>query len=503
MAIARNYLAGLTYSIWSALVTLAVVPFYLKYLGIEAYGLIGFLVFTQAVVQLLDLGLGPTISREVARCTAQGDLPRAAELLRTLALIYWSTAGLILVCFVLAAPSIAQRWITSEGLSSDVVAMAAALIGLVIACRWPMSLYQGVLVGAQRLAAASAINIAMVSISSIGAVVILAFVSPTIEALFLWQGAIALVFSLVMMRVAWSVIGRSAPTHFSLARLREVWRFSAGMSLVAVTAIVMLQLDKGILSRMLSLKEFGHYMLAVLIANSLSVVLRPLFSTIYPRMTALVSTAHTDQLVDFYGSGARLLASILFPIAASIALFSKDLVYVWTGDAATADSVAPLISLLVCGTALNGVMNFPYALQLAYGMTRLPLLINVGLIVVSVPITVFLTSTRGATGGAASWAIMNGLYLLFGTWLTHRFLLRGIVARWLGRSVLMPLAQSLLVVGAVAWAVHSGSTSSPLRLAEAAIGTLGAILVNVSVDRNAARRVLRSAGLMGVFDLKP
>jgi hypothetical protein len=58
---ARNYLAGLSNSIWSALVTLAVVPFYLKYLGIEAYGLVGFLVFTQGIVQLLDVGLGPTI----------------------------------------------------------------------------------------------------------------------------------------------------------------------------------------------------------------------------------------------------------------------------------------------------------------------------------------------------------------------------------------------------------------------------------------------------------
>src|SRR6185295_10449644 len=127
----RNYLAGLSNSIWSAVVTLAVVPFYLKYLGIEAYGLVGFLVFTQGIVQLLDFGLSPTISREVARCTAQGDLPSASQLLRTLAVVFWATAALILVCLVAAAPLIAERWLNTATLPRETVASAAALIGVV------------------------------------------------------------------------------------------------------------------------------------------------------------------------------------------------------------------------------------------------------------------------------------------------------------------------------------------------------------------------------------
>jgi O-antigen/teichoic acid export membrane protein len=499
--IARNYLAGLSNSAWSAVVTLAVVPFYLKYLGIEAYGLIGFLVFTQGVVSLLDLGLAPTINREVARCTAQGDILKASQLLHTLAVIYWSMAALIFGVFVLAAPLIAHRWLSTSSLSPDVVATATSLIGLVIACRWPLGLYQGVLVGAQRLTYSSVINIAMTTATSIGAVAILAFVSPTIEALFLWQGAVAFVFSLVMRRAAWSVIGGAAPKTFSWTRLREVWRFSAGMSLVAVTAIVLLQLDKGILSSMLSLEQFGQYMLAVLIANSLYVLLRPLFNTIYPRMTALVATAQTQRLTDFYLSGTRLLASVLFPLAAAISFYAYDLVFVWTGNAGTAASVAPIVALFVWGTALNGVMNFPYALQLAFGRTRLPLTINVLLIAVSAPITVILTWTHGVVGGAASWAILNAIYLLFGTWLTHRLLLQGIGARWLGAVVLVPLVLSLLVVGAAAWSMRSEPVSEWLRLGLAGIATLVAVAINVSLDRAAADRFLRSLGLADVLKL--
>src|SRR4029079_11973039 len=119
-------------------------------------------------------------------------------------------------------------------------------------------------------------------------------VSPTVQALFLWQGLIAFVFSIVMMRAAWRIVGRSDGVRFAWDRLREVWRFSTGMTLVAVTAIVLLQLDKAILSRMVSLEQFGQYMLAVLVANSLYVLLRPLFNTIYPRMTALATTGQVE-----------------------------------------------------------------------------------------------------------------------------------------------------------------------------------------------------------------
>ena len=498
----RNYLAGLSNSIWSAIVTLAVVPFYLKYLGLEAYGLIGFLVFTQGIVQLLDLGLGPTISREVARRTAQGDLQSASQLLRTLAVVYWSTAAVLLVCLVLAAPAIAERWLNTNSLSPTVVASAAALIGVVIACRWPLGLYQGVLVGAQRLVSVSIINIIMVTVTSVGAVAILAFVSPTVQALFLWQGLIAFVFSIVMMRAAWRIVGRSDGVRFAWDRLREVWRFSTGMTLVAVTAIVLLQLDKAILSRMVSLEQFGQYMLAVLVANSLYVLLRPLFNTIYPRMTALATTGQVERLVDFYGTGTRLLGSVLFPIAATISLYAYDLIYVWTGNSSTATAVAPLAALLVWGTALNGVMHFPYALQLAYGRPRLPLTINAILIATSAPITVALTATNGVVGGAASWAILNGIYVLLGTWLTHRRLLPGIGRTWLSRNVLLPLMLSWLVVSAAAWLVRNGTSSSVIRIALAAVAAFIGFVANVLLDRTAASRFLRSVGLSEVFKVK-
>ena len=444
MKLDRNLLAGLANSIWSALVALAVVPFYLKYLGIEAYGLIGFFITTQALLSILDMGMAPTINREVARCSVSGDFREAGKLLHTLAVVYWCMAAVIALLILLLAPLIADYWLQSKQLSSQSISHAIMLMGLVVACRWPIGLYQGALIGAQRLTISSGINMAMVTIGSLGAVAILAFVSPTIEAFFIWQACVGLLYAIAMRSAAWRVIGKSNQNSFDVGKLKSVWRFTAGMSGIGLTSLVFTQLDKVILSKMLGLEAFGHYMLATVVVSGLSVLVAPLFNVMYPHFSALVVTGETEKLIESYRLGTRMLATALFPIAMVLAVFAQDLVIVWTGNPSIASSVAPVIALLVIGSALNGVMYFPYSLQLAYGVTWIPLTINIVLMCFLVPLIIYLAQTYGALGGALAWLISQVVYIMLGPWLTHRYVLKGLGSKWLFQEVGIPLTVSIM-----------------------------------------------------------
>ena len=446
MKLGHNLLAGLANSIWSALVGLAVVPFYLKYLGIEAYGLIGFFATTQAVLSLLDMGMAPTINREVARCSASGSLQEAGKLLHTLAVVYWSMAAMIALLVVLLAPWIAEYWLQSKHVSQQTISHAIMLMGLVVACRWPIGLYQGALNGAQRLTVSSGINMVMATVGSLGTVAVLAFVSPTIEAFFIWQACVGLVYAITMRLAAWRVIGRMRETKFEVNELKTIWRFSVGMSGVAITGVILMQLDKVILSKLLSLEDYGRYMLAGVVANGLYILLTPLFNAIYPRMTVLVVEGEIEKLTDLYKKSTRLFLALFFPIAIIAALFSEDLLFIWTRNQQLASSTSLIASLLIIGTAFNGAMHFPYALQLAYGATRLPLTITVVLIVILAPLIVIFTTTYGATGGALAWLLLNISYLFFGTWITHKNILRGQAMNWLTQSVGHPLVISTIII---------------------------------------------------------
>jgi len=494
MSFSRNLFAGLANSIWTALVGLAVVPLYLKYLGIEAYGLIGFFVTMQALLQMLDMGLAPTINREVARYSADGNLIGVGKLLHTLAVVYWSMAVVIALLLVAFAPLIANHWLQSRHLSPQVITHSIMLMGLVVACRWPIGLYQGALIGAQRLAVSSSVSIAMVTLGNFGAIAILAFVSPTIEAFFIWQAGVSLVYAVTMRWAAWRVISRNKKIGFSLDQLKHIWRFSAGMSGLAFLGLLLNQLDKVILSKLLTLEAFAHYMLATVVVSGLFVVVSPVFNVIYPRFTALVVAGDTEKLVDLYRMGTRALATILFPTTMLLAIFSEDLVHIWTGNIDIASQVAPIISVLAIGTAIQGVMYFPYALQLAYGMTRLPLMICAIMVIVMIPLVVFFAWTYQALGGAMAWITINILYLLLGTWLTHRYLLKRIGKKWLSQDVGIPLMLSIVAGLVGRYGIQEMASPVYWKLIFGCGLALSVFLLSVLLSSQLRLLVMRSCG---------
>ena len=167
-----NLFSGLLNSVWTALITFAVVPFYIRFLGMEAYGLIGFFVTLQSIFLLLDMGLSPTVSREVARAGASQDFSAVANFLHSVAFVYWGLAAVILATFLLFAPLVAEHWLNSRDFEPDALRRAIFLMGLVIACRFPHSIYRGVLIGAERLVLMNSINMLMVVVSSFGAVLV-------------------------------------------------------------------------------------------------------------------------------------------------------------------------------------------------------------------------------------------------------------------------------------------------------------------------------------------
>lgn len=492
----RNILAGLASSTWTTLVGFAVVPLYLKYMGIEAYGIVGFFVTTNTLLQVLDLGLSPTLNREVARLSAAGTPRAAAPLLHTLAVVFWATALLLGAVLWAAAPAIADGWLHSRQLPAGTVARAVALMGAVIACRWPTSLYVGALMGAERLVTASTLAMAATAVGSFGAVAVLAFVSPTVEAFFLWQAAAGLAHALAARAAAWRAVGRDAGVRFDPAELRRVWRFSAAMLGITVQAVVFTQLDKLLLSRLLPLDRFGHYMLATTVASGLYLLVTPLFNASYPRFSALAATGDTEQLASLFRHGTRALAAALFPLALLLVLGGGHLVRVWTGDATIAARVAPIVAILAAGSALHGVMYLPYALQLAHGLTRLPLQINTILMLVLAPLLVVLALELGAVGGALAWLVLHALYVALGTWLTSRRLPRLIGATWLSRDVGVPLALSL-VVGAAGREVLRSVSWPPLAmlLGDVAVAAIAsaAIVATFPDLRVAASAVLQHA----------
>lgn len=445
-----NLLANFAGSGWAALMQLLFIPQYIKLMGIEAFGLIGFYLTLQGVLQIFDLGLSPTMNREMARYSVQAERAgEARDFARTVEIGYWALGALIGISFCAAAPFIATRWINAQTLPASTVEQAMVLMGVLTILQWPLTLYLGGLMGLQRQVALNVLQIVLSTLNNGGAFLILLFVAPTITAFLLWQIAVNVVRVTLMAFLFWRSLPptKRAP-RFDLRLIRPVWYFAAGMSGITLSALILTQLDKVILSKLLSLEAFGFYTLATVIGGGLTMIITSIFNVIFPRLTAFAVLGDAGAEKQFYHRSAQVMSVVILPIAALIAFFAFDILRLWTGNAEVARNVAPILTLLVIGTALNGLMNLPYALQLAHGWTSLGLRLNAVFIALQIPGLIWMTAQYGAVGAAVVWIVLNSVYMLLGAPLTHRKLLTGEARQWLIEDALIPCVGAVLVIGA-------------------------------------------------------
>lgn len=448
-----NLLFNLAGTGWTALLLLLFIPQYINLMGVEAYGVVGLYLTLQGVLQLFDFGLSPTMNREMARYSVQPERAgEARDFARTVELGYWALGLLIGTAIGVAAHFIATQWVNAKSLPVSVVEQSIILMGVLTILQWPMTLYHGGLMGLQRQPALNALQIVLSTLNNGGAFLVLWLVSPTITAFLIWQIMVNALRIVLVARLFW----RSLPPIDRKPRINPklihpVWHFAAGMSGITLSAIVLSQLDKVILSKLLSLETFGFYTLATVIGNGLTLVITAIFNVIFPRLAALATLGDAEAEKRFYHRAAQVMSVAILPVATLIAFFSFDILLVWTNNPEVARNVAPIAGLLVVGTALNGLMNLPYALQLAHGWTSLGLRLNAFFIILFVPALVWMTNHYGVTGAALMWVILNGIYVVLGAPLTHRRLLNGEMWRWFFDDVLLPCAGAALVVGVGRW----------------------------------------------------
>jgi len=442
VSLKKNVIANYLGQGWRALLGLVFIPLYIRYLGIEAYGLIAIFAVLQTWLALVEMGMMPALSREMARFTGGAhDAQSIRDLLRTIELIDIGIAGAIALSVWAASGWLASNWLRPENLSVGVAAEAFAVMGAITGLRFIENIYLSSIVGLQRQVLQNAIISIMATVRALGAVGVLAWVSPTIKAFFLWQGLSSLITVAVLAVAVYTTLPSCPkPAKFSLSAFRGMWHFSAGMAAISFLTVLLTQVDKILLARLLTLEGFAHYALAGVMSGALYMLISPITSVYYPRFTELATRGDTVALRASYHQCAQIVTVLMGAAAVVLMLFSDIVLRLWTGDPALARQVAPLLAVLALGTLFNGLMMTPYHLQLAHGWTTLEIKIDIVSVAVLVPTVLWVVPKYGAIGAAWVWVALNASSLMIVIPLMHKFLLTTEKWHWYGQDVAIPLA---------------------------------------------------------------
>ena len=462
----RNLIANFASSLWLSLLSLACFPLYIKYLGVEAYGLIGAFTAIQSFSALLDAGLSTTLNREVARLsTDQRNAPVIRDFVRTLEVVYWTLSLVVVLVLAAAAPFAARHWFHLEHLSPTEVARAIVLMGINFALTWPSTIYQGGLMGLQKQVSMNLVTFVVGGLRVVGAAVVLVAISPTLDAFFTWQIVTSILQTGAAGVLLWRELPGDSKPHFSLVQLRSVRRFAAGVVGITLLALLLQQSDKLILSKIVTLSTFGYYTFAVVVAGSLARIVGPIYAVFFPRFSELAGVGDRASLTAVYHRACQLVSVAVLPAAMVLAIFARQILQLWTRNPDLVRNSSRLVTVLVIGNALHALVYLPYALQLAHGWTRLAFMTNL-IAVTSVVPAIAISATRwGAIGAAFTWLALTSAYVLVQVPLMHRRLLRGELSAWYIHDVAKPFGAAAATASAGWWLIRSIMNPIPLAMA--------------------------------------
>lgn len=433
MKIRISLLANLAGQGWTAALNLAAVPFYIHFLGVDAFGLIGLFTVVITIVSIIDAGMTTTLNRELVRFVA-GE--RSADSIRDLLRSVEIGLGAVGVALMIAAlglgPVLAQAWIGPSSIPFATIAFSLTMMIVAAVLRLLEAIYRAALLGLHRPVLMNGLSVISSTTRIAGVLGAFALVGADLRTFFIWQVATGVLTLAAYACATHLCVGRgSRPARFAPAELRGVKGFASGAFGMALLNILLTQADKMLVPRLVSLREVGYYSAAVVIATSVNQIVLPIFHTFYPRLSFLHATEDGEQFAATYLSAATLLAVVAgCPVAVFIG-FGHEILFAWTGKVDVANAAAPVLRLLAPGALAFGLYHLPMAALLAAGAQRAAVKAMGLAVALLVPTILAGFYWAGLDGVAAGWSAVLCLNLALGMVATRRCVLPEIAVRQL------------------------------------------------------------------------
>lgn len=490
MSLKKNILANYTSQIYAVLIGILILPLYIKYMGNEAYGLVGFFAMLQVWFNLFDLGLIPTFSRQTA-CFRGGamDISNYRSLVRALEGVFFAIALIGGAVIFLSAGYIARSWLQVAQLPVPQVQKAIQLMSLIIALRWLCGLYRGQISGFEKLVWLGWYNASIATLRFIGAWMVLMFIGVTPVIFFSYQLIVAVLELVGVILYAYRLlpaIPDGKHLAWSWKPLKPMFNFSLTLALASLAWVAVTQTDKLVLSKFLPLGQYGYFTLAVLAASGVMMIGEAVSGAIMPRMARLEAENNQIELIRVYRWSTQLVAVMAGAIAVTLSFNAESLLWVWTGDRVLAHQAAPILVLYVIGNCVLAVSAFPYYLQYAKGDLRFHLAGSIMFVILLIPAVIWAAGYYGGVGAGYTWLIVNLLFFVGWTPWVHRKFAPALNQKWYFQDV----TAILTVTGLAGYGLHFIFTPSTYNRGWAflAIAGFGFLVILSSISGSSVAR---------------
>ena len=407
--ITKFYAAGLA---------ILIVPIYLSIFGLERYGIIGFYVLLQNLFRFLDVGLSSTLSRQVA--LGGRDQALVACQVKFVVLGFAGLSIPISLLGYFSREFLVNSWLSTVGLNSGVVSSAVALIFMIVGVRFAMGPIKSIFIGREKLSQLNAIDLIVVSIKYLGVIPVLhcfSYLDPIIV-FFAFQFVISCVEYLLLIILSngyFPFLNSSRPKDF-LVKTKSLIKFALSVAASSWMWIVIVQIDKFVLSGVVNLDLYGAFVICTTLAAGITILSTPLSQVILPRLAKLnaATPSQKGKYFNVYDESLEWFSIFAAAIPAFLIVFSYDILLAWTKSEYVAQQASSVLSLYSSGNWFMAIAAFYYYLQHSQGNLNLHNRLLLALMFIQVAGVVSFIYFFGVIGAGISWFLVSLLYLVAG-----------------------------------------------------------------------------------------
>ncbi|QOR66321.1 oligosaccharide flippase family protein [Cytobacillus suaedae] len=442
-----NVVANLFGRLWSMFSIYLFIPLYIYFLGEEAYGLVTFYATLYTVMNLLGLGLSKTLRREFASGEDNDEIRlKKYKMLRSVEVVYFGITFLIIIICFLGAEALAEHWLNIGSLDKQTVIVTIRLMGVTISLQILSYLYIGGLLGLEYQVKANMYLVGWSIAKNLGVIIVLWLIKEDIRLFYIWHIIVDLFFLMLVRISVIKLLEGNTPLKWSLAditNLKEIKEFAFGLFLVSLVYTLNSQLDKIVVSKLLSLLEVGAYFLTYSLGQLTSIISTAIATAAFSKLTMYFSTNDIKMQKESYINLNRIAGITVICIGTFVAVYAYELLLVWTGNQILSNIARSAAFYVVIGSTFAALQIISYEYLLSRGNTKINNVLGISSIPYTLIVTPILVSKFGIFGAAISWCIlMTVLTIIYLSYIHYNYIGNDTI-RWLIGYTFLPFIFSL------------------------------------------------------------
>ena len=375
---------------------------------------------------LLDAGISSTLTRYVS---LSGLSPQVSDEASTLfsgaEKIVLLISLMILLLVSGLSDFISTSWLNLNEINHDLAQKCVIVGGAIISSRLLQGVYIAVFNGLQKQVLLNSIRAFMASLRALGSVYLLIYQNVGVLGFLIFQ----LVFILLeafLMRIKLKVLMKGSRSIILTSMLVEsVRKFALTVGLQSLLATALSQVDKILLSKLVSMYDLGSYTFSNLVSSSVTIAASSVYFAVLPKLTNYYSSNNPLFTNDIYRVSTQLIFILVTPFSLLLVFFPSEFVLAWSHNSELSIVTVNNIRLLSIGYFLNSLMYIPLAFCISTGKVSKLLKMNSVMLIIFVPALIILVPIYGTLAASASWAFLNLFYVFFGIYyLTNNELIK-------------------------------------------------------------------------------